>query len=238
MKKIKITEDQLKRIIEDDLFEYAWLGKRYTGLDVDVFVDDGGAYKRYGHPLWVYVRDGYDENAPAFHIEVSETPKPPKVYNIRKIDMDATLTFISLNAELLKSFADGDIEHEEFYESCKPVIYSYNTVDSRGYINEMSTLKPEQSGLPTVVWIDEGTSPQHGPRIKFRVSKEQATTRQFTTMSISQFPEIKHLPKKRDLSNRDIHKIKEFVKANEKLLLMVCGRRMTYQDFLKQMVKV
>lgn len=86
-KVIKLTENELREVVEkitidtlnetglfrdDELMEYARLRKSNTGLDVDVFVDDGGAYKRYGHPLWVYVRNGYSNDDPVFPIVVSK----------------------------------------------------------------------------------------------------------------------------------------------------------------------
>ena len=104
-----LKEDGLLR--DDELMEYARLSKRNTGLDIDIFVDDGGAYKRYHHPLWVYVRNGYSDTNPIFHIEVSSTPCAPEItYNLRETDLNAVLVFISKNADLLKSFADEEIE--------------------------------------------------------------------------------------------------------------------------------
>lgn len=249
-KRKKITEDELQEIIldtinesgllaDDELMEYARLRKNNTGLNMDIFVDDGGAYKRYGHPLWVYVRNGYSNTDTVFPIIVSKKPSLPqnfsqKKLNIKKIDLKAVLIFISQNAALLKMFANEEIEHEDFYNKCKPVIYSFATP----LLNEMATLRPKVSGLPTVIWIDEGTNPKHGPRIKFQASKEQSQTRNFTTMTISQTPEIKYLPKKIDLSVRELERIIDFVKANEESLLLVADGEMTYQDFLKNMIRV
>ena len=251
---IKLTESELENIIEkatldslnesglfrdDELMEYARLRKNNTGLDMDIFVDDGGAYKRYEHPLWIYVRNGYSNTDPVFPIVVSKHPSLPrnisqKKLNIKNIDLKAVLIFVSQNASLLKMFADEEIEHEEFYNKCKPVIYSF----SSSSLDEMATLRPKVSGLPTVIWIDEGTDPKHGPRIKFQASKEQSQTRNFTTMTISQNPEIIHPPKKFDLSTKEIERIVQFVQANEENLLLVANGEMTYQDFLKVMVRV
>ena len=105
----------------DELMEYARLGKEFTGLNVEIFVDDGGAYKRYGHQLWVYVRNGYTNSDPFFHIDVSSEPVAPHIeYNIDAADLDSVLIFISQNVDLLKAFADDMIEHNEFYRRCKP----------------------------------------------------------------------------------------------------------------------
>ena len=116
-----LIEDGLLR--NDELMEYARLSKRHTGLDIDIFVDDGGAYKRYHHPLWVYVRNGHTDSDPIFHIEVSSTLCAPGItYNLKEIDLNAVLVFISQNAALLQMFADEEIDHEEFYSLCKPII--------------------------------------------------------------------------------------------------------------------
>ena len=119
--------NEAEMLISDDLMEYARLRKQNTGIDIDIFVDDGGAYRRYGHPLWIYVRNGYSNTAPVFPIMVSKKPYLPRSIsqrklNIKQIDLDAVLIFVSQNASLLKKFADEEIEHEEFYSNCKPVI--------------------------------------------------------------------------------------------------------------------
>lgn len=112
----------------DDLMEYAKLGKQYTGLNVDVFVDDGEAYKRNEHPLWIYVRNGYSNIDSFFPVVVSKTPFVPSHIskddiNIQEADLEAVMVFVSINALLLRDFADEKVEHMDFYKICKPVIY-------------------------------------------------------------------------------------------------------------------
>ena len=173
-----------------------------------------------------------------FHIDVASQPSAPHLnYNIDKADLDAVLLFVSQNADLLKSFADDKIEHTEFYKRCKPVICSYIPIYTEKMMNEMATLKPNVSGLPTILWIDEGTQSQHGKRIKFKASKEQMTTLEFSSMSISQNPQIFNLPTKYDLTKRDLERIVAFVRANEINLLKVANQEMTFAEFLQVMVK-
>ena len=220
---------------EDELMEYARLRKSETGLDFDIFVDDGGAYKRYHYPLRLYARDGYTNDAQVFPVNITQNPIiPERNYNLSDIDLNALVIFIQQNYNLLVKFSNGEIEHGEFYNACKPVIYSFASNE----LNEMSTLKPKQSGLPTVLWIDEGTNPKHGPRIKFQASDEQVLTTQFTSMSISQNPQIFNLPANCNLSSKEINRITEFVKVNEINLLNVANGTMTYREFLNDMVKV
>lgn len=248
-KLLRLTENKLKKVVKDaaisiikenglihndELMEYARLRKKNTGINVDIYVDDGGAYKRYGHPLWVYVRNGHDIMSPFFHIEVSNNPILPNIkYNISEMELQSILTFISVNAQLLEAFANDEVEHEDFYKLCKPIICNYTKDD----IDEMSTLKPKTSGLPTILWIDEGSHPQHGPRIKFQASKDQVLTSNYSSMSISQEPEIFNPPKKFDLNKKELERIIDFVKLNEIYLLAVADGSLTFEDFLKVMVK-
>ena len=59
----------------DELMGYRYLNKDKTGIDVDIFVDDGEAYKRDGHKPLLFVRNGYDKmNFEFVPISVSQTP--------------------------------------------------------------------------------------------------------------------------------------------------------------------
>ena len=223
---------------EEELLEYAWLKKENTGIDIDIFVDDGGSYKRYGHPLWIYARNGHTDNDPFFHIIVSNKPELPNIdYNISSFELRAITAFVEINANLLRMLADDEISHLEFYKMCRPIIHSFSKSETKS-VNEMATLKPNVSGLPMILWIDEGTSPQHGPRVKFKANSDQKTTSSYSTMTISQNPKVRYLPNKCDLTTRDIEVLKEFIRINEKLLLSLCRKEITYQDFLINMVKV
>lgn len=226
----------------DDLMEYAKLGKQYTGLNVDIFVDDGEAYKRNEHPLWIYVRNGYSNTDSFFPVVVSKTPFVPSHIskddiNIQEADLEAVMVFVSINALLLRDFANEKVEHMDFYKICKPVIYDIKKTSGGMSLDEMATLRPKVSGLPTVIWIDEGTSPKHGPRIKFQAAKYQMKTMEYSSMSISQNPVIFNPPKKYDLSKRDLRRIIDFVRANEANLLKVANGEMTYEQFLTVMIR-
>lgn len=128
MKRIIITEEQVERIFtkrgiqgleyEDELMEYAKQGKDVTGLNVDIYVDDGGAYIRNGYPLRIYVPNGYGNTNEFFHIDVSNTPNPPSVHcELDEDDMNAILCFIEINADILRMFANEEISHVDFLKS-------------------------------------------------------------------------------------------------------------------------
>ena len=107
----------------DELMEYMWLKPDRTGLRVDIFVDDCGSYERYGHPLLLWVRNGYGR-------EVSEfIPFPisgqPVILNsgidcrISEEDVVAILGFIQRNLEILVKLPADLISQTDFVESVK-----------------------------------------------------------------------------------------------------------------------
>ena len=100
----------------DNLIEYARLTTQSTGLPVEIFVDDGDAYLRNKHPLWVYVRDGYgDEHE---YVRVRLYPQPAVLDTPQRVppaDLQRVLQFVSRHAGALQRLANGDIDHNEFY---------------------------------------------------------------------------------------------------------------------------
>lgn len=107
----------------DELMEYMWLKPDRTGLKVDIFVDDCGSYERYGHPLLLWVRNGYGR-------EVSEfipflISGQPVILNsgidcrISEEDVVAILGFIQRNLEILVKLPADLISQTDFVESVK-----------------------------------------------------------------------------------------------------------------------
>ena len=248
---IKLTEEDIKNItvkcinevfnqMNDDLIEYCRLRPSDTGLNVEIFLDDGGAYKRNGHPLWVYMQNNYNDISDVIPIELDSVNQVmlgiPKNIGINTNDYQNVLKYIKQNKELIEQLANWQIGHLDYINLHKKI---QNSEDGKTMVlNEMATLRPCDSNLPTTLWIDEGSSPQHGPRIKFQASNEQRTTREFTSMSISGNPQIFNLPRNIYLSNKDIEKIKKFVILNSDMLLAVANGEMKYMDFLRMMIKV
>jgi len=207
IKTVKLTEKELTNLISesvkkiiseqnfytDDLIEYARLVPEQTGLNVVIYVDDGGAYKRNGHPLWLFMQNNYNNDNDVVPVVISKKPYiigNENTLNISQRDLTDVLMFAKINSKLLNDFANDKIGHLEFYQQCR------KGIKLPSYVTEMATLKPKDSNLPTTIWIDEGTSPQHGPRVKFQVSNEQHTTREFASMTISKEPIVFNLPKK------------------------------------------
>lgn len=106
--------------MHDDLLEFCRLRPSDTGLSVEIFLDDGGAYKRNNHPLRVYMQNGYGNVASVLPIDV-ETSRPntlptPNI-GISPADYQKVLEFISKNKDLIKQLADGQVDHLDFYRT-------------------------------------------------------------------------------------------------------------------------
>ena len=100
----------------------------------------------------------------------------------------------------------------------------------------MATLKANDSNLPVDICLDEGaTYISHAPRIKFRASNEQRTTREFSSMLITNPPVIENFPKNSPIKTKDLNKIKQFVIDNLDLLLRLANGEIDYTtEFLTQ----
>lgn len=256
-KVIKITKETLKEIISkeikqvlsetytlsdlDELMEFLWLRPSRTGLNVDIFVDDGRSYKRHNHQLLLFVRNGYDKSVSEFiSFLVSKKPlilNPTIEYNISYSDIFAVQDFIQLNLDGLTALADEAISHQEFVKSLK--IPSYRLSEEKRPLMEMATLRMKDSELPMDIWLDEGATYEgHAPRLKFRASNEQRTTREFSSMLLTNPPTIENMPSDSPLKKKDINKLEKFVINNLDLLLKLANGEIDYTtDFLPNMIK-
>ena len=236
-KKIILHEKELKHIISssikkilvenynidgDELMEYLWIKPELTGLNVDIFVDDVLSYQRNQHSLFLLVRNGYDRSIMSFiPITISENPKIIDrrcrlrvTYN----DLFNVSKFIQDNISNIRDLADNKISHIEFWNNLKPV--KENLDESSNIIDEMSRLMPKETNLPMEIWLDEvGGYKGHAPRLKFKASNEQTTSREFSTMTLTNPPQIENMPERTLLRAKDINKLKKFVIDNLELLL-------------------
>lgn len=102
----------------DKLMEYMWLKPQVSKLNVDLFIDDGGAYERYGHSLLLYARNGYSKSINEFiPFSISENPDvldDEIGFNVSHEDILSIMDFIRTNAGIINSIAKSEISHEEF----------------------------------------------------------------------------------------------------------------------------
>lgn len=226
----------------DELMEYMWLKPQVSNLNVDIFIDDGGAYERYGHPLLLYVRNGYNKSINEFiPFSISEKPyvlDDEMEFHISYEDIFSVMDFIQINLDILNAMSQSQISHEDFVSHIQ-VVPAYAIAEGKCLLSEMATLRTNDSDLPVDIWLDEGATYQgHAPRIKFRASNEQRTTREFSSMLITDPSQIENMPDNSPLRKKDIKKIQDFVINNKDLLLQLANGEIDYRtDFLPNMVK-
>lgn len=239
----EIIEENLtyKLIDLDELYGYMWLKPKDTNINVDIFVDDGGAYVRDEHIPLLFVRNGYGREITEF-IPISISDKPIILDNETPLKIEESIikqvfSFIQENRETLLAMANGKLNAEEFVSALK--VPSYVVKESKFQIREMATLRKSDSNLPMDIWLDEGGTYQgHAPRIKFRASKEQRNTREFSSMLLTNPPTIENLPSKTDIKQKDIHALENFVLNNMDLLIKLANNEIDYRTgFLPKMKK-
>lgn len=241
-KKIRqIVKEQINRLLEskrryrltdfDELNEYMWLKPNMTKIGVDIFVDDGMSYVRNGHELLLFVRNSYNRNSNSF-IPISISSKPRVLddemsFNISYNDIFDVYDFIQENISILQKLANQKITQEEFVRSIRHA--TYRITESFFRIDEMATLRASESGLPMDIWLDEGGTYQgHASRIKFKASNEQRTTKEFSSMLLTNPPSIENYPENSPLRKKDIEKLERFVVNNLDALISLSKGEIDY----------
>ena len=109
----------------DEINEYMWLKPNLTNVDVDIFVDDGGAYLRHNHELLLFARNGYGRETADF-IPFSISNKPRVLdddvdFNVSYDVIFSIQDFIQANVNALKSLANKRISQEMFVQNINKV---------------------------------------------------------------------------------------------------------------------
>lgn len=236
-----IVEDVIRRYKrnlpgDDEMIEYTRMWPEITGLKVDLYIDDGGAHIRNGHPVWVYVVNNYNgDTDDVIKVPIDEITQNHELeLKISQKDFIDALSWIKRNRNVIKDYSNGTINRNELYKKLGYVPRS----KKNGMINEMSVLTIEETDLPTEIWVDEGSKPKHGPRIKFKADYSQKVSKNFSTMTISDEPVVLHLPENADIGSREIELIKEFVKLNKEMLILLANRVINRDDFIAYIKKI
>ena len=119
----EMSVDNYKLTNTDELMEFLWIKPSLSGINVDLFVDDSGSYKRNNHVLLLFARNGYDKSVSEF-IPFSVSEKPEIVdnsidYNISYNDIFLIQDFIQINYSLIPQLGNDKISQTQFVNSVK-----------------------------------------------------------------------------------------------------------------------
>ena len=112
-----------------ELIEFSLLRTKYSGLNIELFVDDGFSYIRHEHPLWVYFRNGYLKTDNVLPISIEKNPVVLlKEYqlNITPSDFQSIIWFIKENRDLLIAFSKAQLKHIDFFTKIKKATIPLN----------------------------------------------------------------------------------------------------------------
>ena len=115
--------DGYKLSCPDELMEYMRLWPKHTGLNMDIFVDDAGSYKRNSHQLLLFICNGYDSDFDGF-IPMSVENKPRILDDEIEIkisydDIFAVQDFVQWNLDKLIALADRKMSQTDFVDSIR-----------------------------------------------------------------------------------------------------------------------
>lgn len=83
---------------------------------------------------------------------------------------------------------------------------------------EMSTVYPDESGVPLYIWISVGDGIRHGPRIKAYLGKARDRGSE-VVVTIEDHPQVLHVPRRQRVAATTIEQLVEWVRLNREVLL-------------------
>ena len=101
------------------------------------------------------------------------------------------------------------------------LLEKYYIEDNKEQLYEFADLVPEDTRLTVVVWIDGPRKMKYGKRIKFQNNNSNRLNGgEIIPITISDDPQIqKSFTTKLKISNKDLNKIKSWIKLNKEVLL-------------------
>lgn len=259
MRKIFITDRQFQYILkrldkscmyhkpeEEDLEYLEWVNSIISSLSIEIGIMMGGCTSKDEFPV-LYFKN---KNNNIGIITVSYNPTYLKGEDL--LDKH--------NSFLLKQFIINNVENlylagHSSYSTSELFHYLNFSIIDNGRLDEMPLIKPSQSGLKKMLWVDDAETykmGKHGPRIKFQ-NTDSRDSRDFDSMTISDDPRVIDMESlnknkkvshsnqntkkgKRILSSKDINLIKQFVIYNEYYLLKLCNKEISFfNDFIPYM---
>lgn len=104
----------------EETFYFSWaISTEESGLPVKIWIDEGFAYLKYKHPLWLYFRNGYNEDAELDPIVIGCNPYRPydTPLQITNEDFGTLLDFVCKFQHELLQVANMKYDINDFIEN-------------------------------------------------------------------------------------------------------------------------
>lgn len=242
---------------EDEHDEFVHLHKNlYAILDIDIALDDDMSYIYREHPLWLYFRNGYNNENDWIPLVISETecyiPLQDMQLNITAYDYAQLCMYGKTFYKFIKRLADKEIDISYYISSVYSLYNLLNESNQYTPLNEMAVLPSSISGLPRDLYIDDDQTylkGKHGPRLKYKSPTYEKNKRRWPSVLFSDKINddtdlddikvyIKDKKQQNDISSEELNHIKYFVKANVQLLLQVANKEISFDYFKTAFTKV
>lgn len=162
-----------------------WLSSSIDiGTGMRIQLDNTHGYLKEGHPLWVWVENGYLKESYIVPMTVGYLPEL-----VFDVPLDITIPdfvrlrmFISENQKLIKDIADEKFDYSKMDFRVRCLLK-----ESILRLDEMPNYKPFQTGVPHDIWIDKGKTylkGGHGPRVKVFSRKNPNLAVSFSTVDL------------------------------------------------------
>lgn len=235
-----LSTDNFPKTLGNEEFteNYTCLKGETTGLPCLATFDTGEQYKYYKHPLAMFIINGsiQDKNTPVIPVTIEDSPK---VFGDIAFSQEVC-NFIKRNKQLLIDAANLDIDGADFVDGIIADREKQNRINNDQYssVCEMSTLKPETTGLPVWIYVDDtqafmrsGHSGSY--RIKYQPKNGSKNPRDWLPIIIpSCKPVIKTNDKKLE------KQVIEWAKLNMDLLLKIRDMQINISEFKNKMHKI
>lgn len=105
---------------------------------------------------------------------------------------------------------------------------------------EMANLKPEETGLPVIVYVSDKGNSQHGPRIKVQNDYSSKVTNDWFSITIETNAKVPNSQShiKIKVKDKDLVKVKQWISLNKDLLLKYWNGAITTTTFIKEFKKL
>ena len=228
---------------EGEMYGYFPLTRRDTGLPVELLADDSGTYKKFNHPLWLLIYNGYKPTDEVIPMTIDATGEIVGTYdlNISYDDIRKVREFMHRNMDGLKAVADEQMSSYEFVKNMD--LSQYRMAEGVERLDEMAKLTSDMTNLKSDIWIDNAfgsrSGLQHSARIKFKAEQGVDDPNDWPTMKLQKDNyEVLHMPQKTFLKNKDIKKIAKFVDLNFDLISALYCREIGWGEFIEKLQKL